>query len=35
VLNPREWYLAEVVPKIAGVPNKYYDFYGKRSDGAA
>jgi hypothetical protein len=35
VLNPREWYLAEVVPKIAGVPNKYYDFYGKRPDGAA
>jgi hypothetical protein len=35
VLNPREWYLAEVVPKIAGVPNKYYDFYSKRSDGAA
>jgi len=35
VLNPREWYLAEVVPKIAGVPNKYYDFYGKRTNGAA
>jgi hypothetical protein len=35
VLNPREWYLAEVVPKIAGVPNKYYDFYGKHTDGAA
>jgi hypothetical protein len=35
VLNPREWYLAEVVPKIAGVPNKYYDFYGKRTSGAA
>jgi len=27
VLNPREWYLANVVPAIAGVPNKYYDFY--------
>lgn len=29
VLNPREWYLSNVVPKIAGVPNKYYDFYAK------
>jgi hypothetical protein len=29
VLNPREWYLANVVPKIEGVPNKYYDFYAK------
>jgi hypothetical protein len=27
VLNPREWYLSEVVPRIAGVPNRYYDFY--------
>ena len=27
VLNPREWYLKNVVPKIEGVPNKYYDFY--------
>jgi hypothetical protein len=27
VLNPREWYLKNVVPNIAGVPNKYYDFY--------
>ena len=27
VLNPREWYLANVVPNIAGVPNKYYDYY--------
>lgn len=27
VLNPREWYLANVVPNIAGVANKYYDFY--------
>ena len=27
VLNPREWYLTNVVPKIAGVPNKYYDYY--------
>ena len=32
VLNPREWYLANVVPKIEGVPNKYYDFYGKPAD---
>ena len=28
VLNSREWYLEEVVPKIKGVPNKYYDYYG-------
>jgi hypothetical protein len=27
VLNPREWYLENVVPKIKGVANKYYDFY--------
>jgi hypothetical protein len=32
VLYPREWYLANVVPKIAGVPNKYYDFYSKRAE---
>ena len=32
VLNPREWYLANVVPKIEGVPNKYYDFYGKPAE---
>jgi hypothetical protein len=31
VLNPREWYLKNVVPKIAGVPNKYYDFYSSGS----
>ena len=27
VLNPREWYIQNVVPKIKGVPNKHYDFY--------
>lgn len=27
VLNPREWYMQNVVPKIAGVPNEFYDFY--------
>ena len=27
VLNPREWYIQNVVPKIAGVPNQFYDFY--------
>jgi hypothetical protein len=32
LLYPREWYLANVVPKIAGVPNKYYDFYSKRAE---
>ena len=25
VLYPREWYLAEVVPAIQGVPNRWYD----------
>src|SRR5580658_10420715 len=32
VLNPRDWYLANVVPAIAGVPNKYYDFYPPPAD---
>lgn len=27
VLNPREWYLQNVVPKIQGVPNLFYDYY--------
>ena len=27
VLNPREWYMKEVVPKIRGVPNRWYDYY--------
>jgi hypothetical protein len=27
VLNPREWYLKNVVPNIVGIPNKYYDYY--------
>ncbi len=30
VLNPREWYIDEVVPKIQGVPNSWYDYYGPR-----
>ena len=30
VLNPREWYLENVVPKIKGVPNKFYDYYHPR-----
>lgn len=30
VLNPREWYVDEVVPKIQGVPNSWYDYYGPR-----
>ncbi len=36
VLNPREWYLENVVPRIQDVPNKYYDFYhpGDRQDAA-
>lgn len=27
VLNPREWYIENVVPHIQGVPNKHYDYY--------
>lgn len=27
VLNPREWYMQNVAPKIAGVPNQFYDYY--------
>lgn len=27
VLNPREWYIENVVPKIQGVPNAWYDYY--------
>jgi hypothetical protein len=27
VLYPREWYMTEVVPKIQGVPNRWYDYY--------
>ena len=27
VLNPREWYMQNVAPKIVGVPNQFYDFY--------
>jgi hypothetical protein len=30
VLNPREWYLENVVPKIKDVPNKFYDYYHPR-----
>ncbi len=29
VLNPREWYLREVVPKIRDVPNYWYDYYAR------
>ena len=28
VLNPREWYIENVVPNIKGVPNRWYDYYG-------
>lgn len=33
VLNPREWYLQEVVPKIQGVPNHWYDYYSSTGAG--
>ena len=32
VLNPREWYVSEVVPKIRGVPNSWYDYYAPPGD---
>jgi hypothetical protein len=35
VLNPREWYLQNVVPKIKGVPNRFYDYYHPRGAGDA
>ena len=35
VLNPREWYLENVVPKIKNVPNKFYDYYHPRGEGDA
>jgi hypothetical protein len=35
VLNPREWYLENVVPNIQGVPNKFYDYYHPRDAKAA
>ena len=31
VLNPREWYIENVVPKIKKVPNKFYDYYHPRA----
>jgi len=27
VLYPRDWYLQEVVPRIKGIPNHWYDYY--------
>jgi len=30
VLNPRETYIREVVPKIQDVPNAFYDYYRRR-----
>ncbi len=27
VLNPRDWYMQNVAPKIDGVPNQFYDYY--------
>ena len=35
VLNPREWYLQNVVPKIKDVPNRFYDYYHPRGGKAA
>ena len=32
VLNPRETYIREVVPKIQDVPNPFYDYYRRRRD---
>src|SRR5580704_8123835 len=33
VLNPRDWYLKNVVPAIAGVPNRHYDYYKNAEEG--
>jgi hypothetical protein len=30
VLNPRETYVREVVPRLQGVPNPFYDYYRRR-----
>ena len=27
ILNPREWYMTNVIPDIRGVPNHWYDYY--------
>lgn len=32
VLNPRETYIKEVVPKIQDVANSFYDYYRRRRD---
>ena len=32
VLNPREWYVKEVVPKIRDIPNSWYDYYSPPRD---
>jgi hypothetical protein len=34
VLNPRETYIREVVPNLAGLPNPFYDYYRQRKSGA-
>ena len=33
VLNPREWYVREVVPKIQDIPNSWYDYYAPPREG--
>jgi hypothetical protein len=33
VLNPRETYIREVVPRIQGMPNPFYDYYTRRAGG--
>lgn len=35
VLFPREWYMQNVVPKIQGVPNAWYDYYDANQPGIA
>ncbi len=32
VLNPREWYVREVVPRIRDIPNSWYDYYSPPRD---
>ena len=34
VLNPREWYIQNVIPAIKGVPNSWYDYYREEGEAA-
>ncbi len=32
VLNPRETYVREIVPRLQGIPNPFYDYYQRRRE---